>query len=274
MSSKWSIIISLFLISKLSLSSSIDSELDQETDDDVVEIGPPSPSKAPKSTSKKPTFNPRSQEIVEFFEKLRREYRKLETTHEFNLDQLEKLLGHGQHLIVFDCKRPGYLDLRRKAQIKSPEVMDQLRSWANCSTSDNIWLTNGDLYSPATYNHMTKTISRPPLPFRELITYFNRLDLCHDLMRFLRHPGYFTRSYRKPLVCSSKKKTTNELMDLEAEDGATNELPKPAEAKFHPQRRRRPQRFRHPGFQQQFNHPQFNQFRFGGFNPMGGCIGG
>lgn len=289
---------------------SIDSDADlydvstDEYDTDVIEIPPPSPkavtvaptvSVVRKSRPKKPAFNPRQQEVDEFFDKLKKAVSKLDqaTSIEFDNQQVEKLLGEGIHLIVFDCNRPSYMDLRRKTNIKLTEVIENLKSRASCSPDDNMWLDMADSHSPITYNHKTKSLTQPALPFRDLTAYFIRLDLCDDFMKFLRHPGYYIRSYRKPSVCLAKKKSRthasshHEQMDVELDENNARAsvpvLPKQNPVKHFPRRPRFRQHHhqRRPfpiqnHFQQQPQHQQFHPgaFQFGGLRPMGGCFGG
>lgn len=236
-------------------------------------------SKSPKTPKE---FNPRRLEIDEFLGKLRESLSKQHGSNglEFTYEQIKSMIGDGYHLIVFDCKLPSYMDLRRKAHIKSDETLSQLNSRSNCSNDDNIWLEHGSELSPVTYNHKTRSLTSPVLPFSKLLSYVVRLDICNDFMRFMRHPGYFARNYRKPGVCAAKRKMKTKYQHqqsilppshgyIELEGGSGKmKPPKQKDAKFfgHHYPFHQQQRF---GFR---NHQGWGGGGWG--RPMGGCIGG
>lgn len=236
-------------------------------------------------------FNPRRQEIDEFMATYRAALNNENLDNSDSLArEVERLIEDAANLIVFDCSRPSYMDLKRKTHIKSNQLLAELHARANCSKrhSSNIWVYEGDPFLPVTYNFRTRTLTSPPLHTRQLIPYFVRLDRCHQFMRFLRHPGYFIRGYRKSSVCPAKKrKATNSSMSSSSSSssndseygGATDDerttpakVPKQTEAKFFQQHRFHPR----PGFRPGGFHPgfRFPQQQWGGFRPMGGCIGG
>lgn len=163
-----------------------------------------------KNRNKKTAHNPRKNEIEEFFVKVEDSLGKfkngnIKNSEElFSIENLRDLIGDGKYLIIFDCKRPSYMDLKgRKNNIKSAEVLRELKLTSNCSTTDNLWLQNGEIYSPKTYDHKNMSLAQIDLPFRQLANYFKELNICNEFMQFIKHPGYFLRNYKKPNMCQT-----------------------------------------------------------------------
>lgn len=276
-------VVSLTLLVHVGHSSETSSNENTDNDEHAAPQTSSKPnSKRKPSGSAGSNFNPRQPEIDEFFAKYRESLSKHHDTPSpsFSHDEIRSLLGDGVHLVVFDCLLPSYMDLRRKTHIKSSDILDELSSnqRANCSRDDdNIWhVSAGPPNSFLTYNYKSRTLSiSPPLPMSDLVDYFRRLGICNEFMRFVRHPGYFVRHYRKPAVCAATKRRVDAMLNNDNDEAARHgfELkvpPKQKETKFFNQHRQ-PQRFRYPqGFRNR--NPQFRPFQFQ--RPMGGCIGG
>lgn len=119
---------------------------------------------------------------------------------EFKTSQIRDLIGDGNHVILFDCAHPSYIDSRGKTtRIHSfkKDLLNEIKISNNCSLDDNLWHNNSSL---STYNVKAKSLSN--LPFQELISYFLALNLCDDFMSYIKHPGYFVTNYKKPQICS------------------------------------------------------------------------
>lgn len=153
----------------------------------------------------------RKNEIDSFFSKLETASKKGEKQlEEFTVDKIRSLIGDGNHLIVFDCQNPSYMK-NKKAQNLPKELAKQIKIKNNCSLEvDNLWHVGSDSSSLTTFNVKSKSLSKPQLPFKKLTMHFMNLNMCDDFMKFMKHPGYFLKIYKKPTVCLNGKKIWDE----------------------------------------------------------------
>lgn len=129
--------------------------------------------------------------------------------NKFSRDNITRLLGRGNHLLVYDCQNPSYIIRNRKKRMFLSLIIE-LASSSNCtnsiSTGRNIginalWLRGGQSYNPVTYDLKTRKLSKPPLPMYDLIMYFYQLGLCEEFMMFMGHPYYYIENSIRPYQC-------------------------------------------------------------------------
>lgn len=125
--------------------------------------------------------------------------------YKFTRDDITRLIGRGNHLLVYDCQNPSIIIRNRKKRMFLSLIVE-LASSSNCTNLGSIgknalWLRGGQSYKPVTYDLKTRKFSKPPLPMYDLITYFDQLGLCEEFLMFMGHPYYYIKNSIKPDQC-------------------------------------------------------------------------
>lgn len=196
---------------------------DQENQENVESDQNESPTDAGeknKNSDRDQQLSPnRVNEVKAFYKKLNESLVKLSRVANFSSEAIDSLaekfqalIGEGQHLILFNCKNPSFINYEGKlVQIKPNKMVKSLKKKDNCSDADNIWHYAGLRSFISTYDLKNKSLSLYVLPFGSLSQFFYRLEMCHEFMRFMRHPGYFLKSFKKPIECQKSTNTFKEL---------------------------------------------------------------
>lgn len=162
----------------------------------------------------------RTYEVNEFYQKLNKSMMNSfkiqnlsDETIEKLLDKFRHLVGDGKYAIIFDCKNPSYLNLESKRiELKSSKILKDLRKNDNCTKNDEkLWHYNGIKSYISTYDFETKSLSTILLPFGPILQFFYRLDVCHDFMKLMKHPGYYLKNYKKPVECHELQNSFKEI---------------------------------------------------------------
>jgi hypothetical protein len=149
----------------------------------------------------------RRTELKEFYKKLnasiiRHKLVEIELNPAQVIKKIASHLGNGFYLVVFDCNRPSYIDLTdHRVDFTSQQSLKDLKASDKCDRNKNLWYFENP-FSLTTWDLRSKKISGRLLPFETLFIIFNKLNMCDDFLKLMRHPAYFYKTtYKRPEQC-------------------------------------------------------------------------
>ena len=160
-----------------------------------------------KSIQKNDEFKSRQKEFDEFYRKLDESLQKYKSIEpDINVKDISKKikahLGNGFYVIVFNCDKPSHFDLSNYVVELDPNIAKDLKKSDKCDSKSGYNWYYGDSNSLTTYDFKSKSLSSQVLPFGTLFTIFNKLSLCDEFLKVMKHPSSRYQTYFvKPNEC-------------------------------------------------------------------------
>jgi hypothetical protein len=161
-----------------------------------------------KSFERTDEFKSRQKEFEEFYKKLDASLQKYKLVEpDINVNEISKKikahLGNGFYLIVFNCDKPSHFDLNNYVVELDSNLANEIKRTDKCESKSGYNWFYGDSNSLTTYDYKTKSISSQVLPFGTLFTIFNKLSLCDEFLKIMKHPSSrYQTYYVKPSECA------------------------------------------------------------------------
>ncbi|CAF0877604.1 unnamed protein product [Brachionus calyciflorus] len=167
----------------------------------------------------------RSKQINDLYEKLTVETKNFTIPKQSSLK--EDTFGDGYSFIIFDCKEPSILHPTNQLNKPLLEKLNSslfnivLKKVGHCS-EDNIWRQGkkpDDKSEPEFF--LTFDAKGQGLGFSpsiKLLKIMKIKGMCDDYMKYLYHPAYYLKNYKKPEQCTSSS------VEKEEEDSIKNIL--------------------------------------------------
>lgn len=124
----------------------------------------------------------------------------------------EETFGDGYSYMLFDCDNPSYYypkDEKNVAlfKIESKEYKLLFNKMGYCNKNDKIWRSGKKPAGNKDSEFLTFDAKGKGLGFSPSVNLLKILKLkalCDDYMKYMFHPSYFNKKFKKPIQCTSK----------------------------------------------------------------------